>query len=106
MNLVRAHGAIFDKDGEPDLAKVRHVQEIVAAMKAEGIYTHSRLNTGDLSRLKGTPLPQDASFDELRLKDVPQGAAVKPGQRLDPLLHYAGRSHIAPGDVRGAGRRI
>src|SRR5262249_27915143 len=40
VNLVRVHGAIFDKDGEPDLAKVRHAQEIVAAMKAEGIYTH------------------------------------------------------------------
>ena len=40
VNLVRVHGAMFDKDGEPDLAKVRHAQEIVAAMKAEGIYTH------------------------------------------------------------------
>jgi hypothetical protein len=40
VNLVRVHGALFDKDGEPDLAKVRHAHEIVAAMKAEGIYTH------------------------------------------------------------------
>jgi hypothetical protein len=52
------------------------------------------LNTNDLLRLKGTPLPQDASFDELRLKDVPQGTEVKPGQRLDPLLHYAGRAQV------------
>jgi hypothetical protein len=62
-----------------------------------------RLNTNDLAHLKGTPLPQDASFDELRLKDVPQGAEVKPGQRLDPLLHYAGRALVKftgePGDV-------
>lgn len=64
-----------------------------------------KLNTNDLLRLKGTPLPQDASFDELRLKDVPQGVEVKPGQRLDPLLHYAGRTQVKFGDesaVRGS----
>jgi hypothetical protein len=53
-----------------------------------------KLNTDDLVHLKGTPLPQDASFDELRLKDVPEGREVQPGQRLDPLLHYVGRSHV------------
>jgi len=62
------------------------------------------LNTNDLRQLKGTPLPQDASFDELRLKDVPQGTEVKPGQRLDPLLHYAGRAYVEftsePGRVK------
>jgi len=52
------------------------------------------LNKSELLRLQGTPLPQDASFDELRLKDVPQGVEVKPGQRLDPLLHYAGRTLV------------
>ncbi len=53
------------------------------------------LNQDDLVHLKGTPLPQDASLDELRLKDVPQGgAAAKPGQRLDPLMHYAGRVNV------------
>lgn len=52
------------------------------------------LNKSELLRLQGTPLPQDASFDELRLKDVPQGVDVKPGQRLDPLLHYAGRTTV------------
>ena len=52
------------------------------------------LNTNDLLNLKGTPLPQDASFDELRLKDVPQGTEVKPGQRIDPLIHYAGRVEV------------
>jgi hypothetical protein len=59
------------------------------------------LNTNDLLNLKGTPLPQDASFDELRLKDVPAGTEVKPGQRIDPLIHYAGRVEVnftgAPG---------
>ncbi len=53
-----------------------------------------RLNTNDLFDLKGTPLPQDASFDELRLKDVPQGTELKPGQRIDPLIHYAGRVNV------------
>ena len=53
------------------------------------------LNTNDVLALRGTPLPQDASFDELRLKDVPPGREVKPGQRLDPLIHYAGRVNVA-----------
>ncbi|MBL9173971.1 MAG: hypothetical protein JNL10_10595 [Verrucomicrobiales bacterium] len=61
------------------------------------------LNTNDLLSLKGTPLPQDASFDELRLKDVPAGTEVKPGQRIDPLIHYAGRVEVnftpTPGKV-------
>jgi hypothetical protein len=52
------------------------------------------LNTNDLLALRGTPLPQDASFDELRLKDVPKGTDVKPGQRIDPLIHYAGRVEV------------
>jgi hypothetical protein len=54
-----------------------------------------RLNTRDLLDLKGTPLPQDAALDELRLKDVPQGAELKPGQRLDPLIHYAGQVAVS-----------
>lgn len=62
------------------------------------------LNRDELLRLQGTPLPQDAAFDELRLKDVPQGLEVKPGQRLDPLLHYVGRTQVnftdSPGSVQ------
>ncbi len=63
------------------------------------------LNRDDLFQLKGTPLPQDAALDELRLKDAPAGGAeVKPTQRLDPLMHYAGRVdvHITtqPGAVK------
>jgi hypothetical protein len=54
-----------------------------------------RLNKEDLLQLKGTPLPQDAALDELRLADVPQGAEVKPGQRIDPLIHYAGRVNVS-----------
>jgi hypothetical protein len=52
------------------------------------------LNKEDLLHLKGTPLPQDAALDELRLKDVPTGADIKPGTRLDPLLHYVGRVDV------------
>lgn len=61
-----------------------------------------RLNKSDMLALKGTPLPQDATLDELRLKDVPQGTSVKPGQRLDPLLHYAGRANVTFSSEAGA----
>jgi len=54
-----------------------------------------KLNKTDLLHLKGTPLPQDAALDELRLKDVPQGNDVKPGQRIDPLIHYAGQVAVS-----------
>lgn len=40
VNLVRVHTPIFDADGETDGNKIRRAQEIVAALKAEGIYTH------------------------------------------------------------------
>ncbi len=49
----------------------------------------------DLLKLQGTPLPQDAAFDELRLKDVPQDTTLKQGQRIDPLIHYVGRTRVA-----------
>ncbi|MBI1840886.1 MAG: hypothetical protein HYR88_08570 [Verrucomicrobia bacterium] len=63
-------------------------------VKVGDLLASVRLNTNDLLNLKGTPLPQDASFDELRMKDVPQGTEVKPGQRIDPLIHYAGRTAV------------
>jgi hypothetical protein len=53
------------------------------------------LKIADLFDLKGTPLPQDAALDELRLKDVPEGpAALKPGGVIDPLVHFAGRTNV------------
>jgi hypothetical protein len=53
------------------------------------------LNKDDLLHLKGTPLPQEAALDELRLQDLPRdGAEVKAGGRIDPLLHYAGRAEV------------
>ena len=62
------------------------------------------LNRNDLVNLQGTPLPQEAALDELRLKDLPLGAEVKPGQRLDPLLHYAGRADVHFTSERGSVR--
>ena len=62
---------------------------------AGSVLAEVKLNKTDLLHLKGTPLPQDAALDELRLADVPQGAEVKPGQRIDPLIHYAGRVEVS-----------
>lgn len=70
-------------------------------VSAGAVLADVRLNRTDLLQLKGTPLPQDAAFDELRLKDVPAGTEIKPGQRLDPLLHYAGRSQVRFTDEPG-----
>lgn len=53
------------------------------------------LNRTDLLALQGTPLPQEAALDELRLKDVPATRSVAPGKRLDPLLHYSGRTAVS-----------
>ena len=52
------------------------------------------LKLDDLFDLKGTPLPQDAALDELRLKDVPKGTTLKPGNVIDPLVHFAGRTNV------------
>ena len=52
------------------------------------------LKLDDLLALKGTPLPQNAAFDELRLADVPKGTVIKPGNRIDPLIHFAGRTNV------------
>ncbi len=64
-------------------------------VKTGDVLARIDLNTNDLLNLKGTPLPQDANFDELRLKDVPNGGEVKSGQRIDPLIHYAGRVNVS-----------
>jgi hypothetical protein len=62
------------------------------------------LKIGDLLDLKGTPLPQDASLDDLRLKDVPKGTTLKPGNVIDPLVHFAGRSNVSFTDRGGPPR--
>jgi hypothetical protein len=48
----------------------------------------------DLFEPKGTLLPQDANFDELQARDVPKGTTLKPGNVIDPLVHYAGRTNV------------
>ena len=48
----------------------------------------------DILDLKGTPMPQDANLDELRMKDVPQGATMKSGALVDPLIHLAGITKV------------
>ncbi len=64
------------------------------------------LNSNELLRLQGTPLPQEAALDELRLQDVATNAPAKveaasPAKKsrtvLDPLLHYVGRTHVTFG---------
>ncbi len=65
------------------------------ALVAEGeTLVDLNLNSSDLLQLKGTPLPQDAALDELRLKDVPRGTEIRPGQVIGPLVHYAGRTRV------------
>ncbi len=64
-------------------------------IKPGDVVANVSLNQGDLLALKGTPLPQNAGLDELRLKDVPIGAKASPGQRLNPLLHFVGRANVS-----------
>ncbi len=52
------------------------------------------LKIGDLLDLQGTPMPQDAALDELRLRDVPKGTTLRPGNVIDPLVHLAGRTNV------------
>jgi hypothetical protein len=52
------------------------------------------LKLADLLDLKGTPLPQDAALDELRLKDIPTGTRLPTGGVINPLVHYVGRTHV------------
>jgi hypothetical protein len=59
------------------------------------------LKLADLLDLQGTPMPQDAAFDELRLKDVPKGTTIQPGNVIDPLVHYAGRTRVNITDSGG-----
>ena len=61
-----------------------------------------RLKTDDLLDLTGTPLPHNAAFDELRLADLPEkGKRIEPGGRIDPLIHFAGRTRVTLGDRGG-----
>ena len=52
------------------------------------------LKLEDVLDLKGTPLPQDAALDELRLKDVTHDAGPRAGDVIDPLVHLVGRTNV------------
>ncbi len=53
-----------------------------------------RLKRDDLFSLQGTPLPQDGSFDLLRLQDVPKGTLIQADKVIDPLIHFVGRTKV------------
>jgi hypothetical protein len=57
-----------------------------------------RLNKNDVLALKGTPLPQDAAFDELRLKDVPLNATANSSAKIPSLIHFAGQAKVTFSD--------
>ena len=62
------------------------------------ILARIHLNVADLFALKGTPLPQEAAFDELRARDLVAGATTASGATLiDPLIHYAGQTRVSFG---------
>jgi len=60
-----------------------------------------RLSREDLFSLKGTPLPQDGSFDVLRLQDVPDDAPIPADKVIDPLIHFVGRTKVEFTDKAG-----
>ena len=62
------------------------------------------LKVGNLLDLQGTPMPQDAALDELRLKDVPKGTMLRPGNVIDPLVHFAGRTNVRFSDQGGTAK--
>lgn len=63
---------------------------------AEGdLLVDLNLSVPNLLDLQGTPMPQDAALDELRLKDVPKGTTLQTGNVIDPLVHFAGRTNVS-----------
>lgn len=56
-----------------------------------GVMADIALSREALLELGGTPLPQGAALDELRMADVPAGWTGEVGGRIDPLVHYVGR---------------
>jgi hypothetical protein len=64
------------------------------------------LKIADLENLSGTPMPQDASFDALRLKDLPKGTTLSASTVIDPLVHYAGRTNVNFSETGGPPKLI
>ncbi len=73
-------------------------------VKTGPVVAEVQLNRADTLRLAGTPLPQGASLDELRAKDLPKGLPTTAEQRIDPLLHFVGQTRVnfseAPSDAK------
>jgi hypothetical protein len=59
------------------------------------------LSRDDLFSLEGTPLPQDGSFDVLRLLDVPDASPLPSDTVIDPLIHFVGRTKVEFNDKAG-----
>jgi hypothetical protein len=70
------------------------------------VLVNLNLKISDLENLQGTPMPQDASFDELRLKDVPSGTTLKATSVIDPLVHYAGRTSVSFSETGGSPKLV
>jgi hypothetical protein len=77
--------------GQFPLAALLYRRGLVAEA---GVVADVALSREGLLELGGTPLPQDAALDELRLADVPAGRLGESGGRIDPLVHYVGRVDI------------
>ncbi len=71
-------------------------------VKTGDLLVDLNLKLDDLLDLRGTPLPQDAALDELRLKDVPKGTSLRPDTVIDPLVHFAGRTNVSFTERGGA----
>jgi hypothetical protein len=58
------------------------------------VVVDANLKLEDLMNLKGTPLPEGTSLDELRLKDVPAGTPLTAETPIDPLVHLVGQTRV------------
>jgi hypothetical protein len=89
--------------GQYPAAAVLYRQGLVSA---GDVLVDLNLKIADLENLSGTPMPQDASFDELRAKDIPSGKVLKADSVIDPLVHYAGRTNVSFSESGGSPKLI
>jgi hypothetical protein len=62
------------------------------------------LTLADATALKGSPLAPAANLDELRKADTPAaGATTATSRKLDPLIHFAGKTALHIGAERTGG---
>lgn len=65
-----------------------------ALVSPGGVVARVVLRRADLLDLRGTPLPDGASLPESERSEVVADGRASPDQRLDPLLHLAGRIEV------------